>query len=101
MPALELIRPFVRPIRAFPGAAGSQAARACGVRQKIWSRAAGFWDTAHFHVPPPRVSWSTGADAGPFGPPGALPGGPPYALAYVFFGGGGGGVSMCDYVREQ
>jgi hypothetical protein len=27
-----------------------------------------FWDTAHFHLTPPRVSWSTAA--GPLGPPG-------------------------------
>jgi hypothetical protein len=42
--------------------------RACVTSRGAGSRTAGFWDTAHFYLAPPRVSWSTAA--GPLGPPG-------------------------------
>jgi hypothetical protein len=54
------------------------------VRQKIWFRAAGFWETAYFHVAPPRVPWSTAA--GPLGPPGH-PWGPLDMFWHMYLGG--------------
>ncbi len=55
------------------------------MRSKIWSRTAGFWETAYFHVVPPRVPWSTAA--GPFlGPPG-YPWGPLDMFWHMYLGG--------------
>jgi hypothetical protein len=62
-----------------------------GVYYVAGSRTAGFWETAHFHLPPPRVSWSTAAAAGPLGPPGC-PWGPSVRIATYELG-------VCDAVR--
>ena len=48
------------------------------------SRAAGSWETAHFHVAPPWVSQSTAA--GPLGPPG-YPWGPLDMFWHMYLGG--------------
>ena len=57
--------------------------RACG-RRSGPEPLAGFWETAYFHVAPPRVSWSTAA--GPFGPP-VCPWGPSICLGICVFWG--------------
>jgi hypothetical protein len=57
---------------------GSNEGERQGVYYVAGSRTAGFWETAHFHLAPPRVSWSTAV--GPLGPPG-YPWGPSVRIA--------------------